>query len=53
MPKLTVGSENGADITIHYKDHGTGRPVVPIHGYPLNGESGEPQERASLQGGCD
>jgi non-heme chloroperoxidase len=51
MPKLTVGAENGAPIEIHYEDHGTGRPVVMVHGYPLNGNSWERQERVLLQAG--
>ena len=32
MSKLTVGKENNADIDIYYEDHGTGQPVVLIHG---------------------
>lgn len=51
MPNLTVGSQNGAAIEIHYEDHGTGQPVVLIHGYPLDGNSWERQERALLQAG--
>jgi non-heme chloroperoxidase len=51
MPFVKVGSENGADIEIHYNDHGSGRPIVLIHGYPLNGNSWERQERALLAAG--
>jgi non-heme chloroperoxidase len=51
MPRLTVGTENGADIEIHFEDHGGGRPVVLIHGYPLNGNSWERQERVLLDAG--
>lgn len=51
MPFLTVGRENGADIDIHYEDHGEGAPVVLIHGYPLDGNSWERQERALLAAG--
>jgi non-heme chloroperoxidase len=51
MSKVTVGQENGADIEIYYEDHGSGQPVVLIHGYPLNGHSWEKQERVLLQGG--
>ena len=51
MSRVTVGSENGADIEIYYEDHGTGTPVVLIHGYPLNGHSWERQERVLLQAG--
>ena len=48
MPYVTVGTENGADIEIYYEDHGSGQPVVLIHGYPLNGHSWERQERVLL-----
>ena len=51
MPRLTVGTENSAPIEIHYEDHGTGEPVVLIHGYPLNGNSWERQERELLAAG--
>src|SRR5260370_994859 len=48
MPFVNVGTENSADILIHYNDHGSGRPIVLIHGYPLNGNSWERQERVLL-----
>jgi non-heme chloroperoxidase len=51
MPRLRVGTENNASIEIHYEDHGTGEPVVLIHGYPLNGNSWERQERELLANG--
>ena len=51
MPSVTVGTENGAPIEIHYEDHGSGRPVLLIHGYPLNGNSWERQERDLLAHG--
>ena len=51
MPKLTVGTENDTPIEIHYEDHGSGRPVVLIHGYPLDSNSWEQQERVLLPGG--
>jgi non-heme chloroperoxidase len=51
MPRITVGAENSADIEIHYEDHGSGQPVVRIHGYPLDGNSWELQERALLAEG--
>ena len=51
MPYVKVGTENSADIEIHYNDHGTGKPIVLIHGYPLNGNSWERQEWALLQNG--
>jgi non-heme chloroperoxidase len=51
MPRITVGTENSAPIEIHYEDHGSGQPVVLIHGYPLNGASWEKQERVLLAAG--
>ena len=51
MPYVTAGTDNGADIEIYYEDHGSGQPVVLIHGYPLNGHSWERQERALLAAG--
>src|SRR5271156_5795789 len=51
MSTITVGKENTEDIDLYYEDHGTGRPVVLIHGYPLNGHSWEKQERVLLQAG--
>ena len=51
MPRITVGTENDAPIEIHYEDHGSGQPVVLIHGYPLNGNSWERQERELLGAG--
>src|ERR1700745_1690781 len=51
MSTITVGQENTDDIDIYYEDHGTGQPVVLIHGYPLNGHSWERQERVLLQAG--
>ena len=52
MARVKVGVENGTDIEIYYEDHGDGRPVVLIHGYPLNGRSWERQRlRAWLRHG--
>jgi non-heme chloroperoxidase len=51
MPFVKVGTENSADIEIHYNDHGAGQPIVLIHGYPLDGNSWERQERALLAAG--
>jgi non-heme chloroperoxidase len=51
MPFVKVGSENSADIEIHYNDHGSGKPIVLIHGYPLDGNSWERQERVLLAEG--
>ena len=51
MPYVSSGAENGADINIYYEDHGRGQPVVLIHGYPLNSDSWERQERELLSAG--
>ncbi len=51
MPFVTVGQENSGAIELYYEDHGDGRPVVLIHGYPLNGHSWEKQERVLLEAG--
>jgi non-heme chloroperoxidase len=48
---ITVGRENTEDIDLYYEDHGTGQPVVLIHGYPLNAHSWEKQEHVLLQAG--
>jgi non-heme chloroperoxidase len=51
MPRIQVGTENSAAIEIHYRDHGSGQPIVLIHGYPLDGNSWECQERELLANG--
>ena len=51
MPVVRVGSQNGSGIDIYFEDHGSGLPVMLIHGYPLDGRSWERQERALLEAG--
>jgi non-heme chloroperoxidase len=51
MAFITVGTENSTDIELYYEDHGSGQPVVLIHGYPLDGSSWEKQTTALLAGG--
>ncbi|MGN9910244.1 alpha/beta fold hydrolase [Phytohabitans sp. LJ34] len=51
MPFVTVGSENDTSIDLYYEDHGSGQPVVLIHGYPLDGHSWEKQSAVLLQAG--
>ncbi|MFF8918845.1 alpha/beta fold hydrolase [Streptomyces sp. NPDC015032] len=51
MSYITVGRENSTDIDIYYEDHGSGQPVLLIHGYPLNGDSWERQTKALLEAG--
>lgn len=45
MGLITVGQENSTPVELYYEDHGTGQPVVLIHGYPLDGSSWERQAR--------
>jgi len=51
MGHITVGEENSTPIEIYYEDQGAGRPVVLIHGYPLDGHSWERQTRELLAAG--
>ncbi|AUZ35946.1 alpha/beta hydrolase [Arthrobacter sp. PGP41] len=51
MAFITVGTENSTDVELYYEDHGSGQPVVLIHGYPLDGSSWEKQTAALLDAG--
>lgn len=51
MSYVNVGKENSGNIDIYYEDHGTGKPVVLIHGWPLSGASWEKQVPALLDAG--
>jgi non-heme chloroperoxidase len=51
MATLTVGTENDHPIELYYEDHGVGRPVVLIHGWPLSARSWENQVPALVDGG--
>ncbi|WP_248960459.1 alpha/beta fold hydrolase [Sphaerisporangium perillae] len=51
MAYVTVGSENSTPIDLYYEDHGSGQPIVLIHGYPLDGHSWEKQLPALLKAG--
>jgi non-heme chloroperoxidase len=51
MPYVTVGEENSNPIELYYEDHGSGQPVVLIHGYPLDGHSWEKQLPMLLERG--
>jgi non-heme chloroperoxidase len=51
MPFVSVGKENSGSIDLYYEDHGSGKPVVLIHGYPLSGASWEKQIPVLLDAG--
>jgi len=46
-----VGKENSSDIQLYYEDHGSGDPVVLIHGYPLSSASWEKQIPVLVEAG--
>ena len=48
---VKVGQENSTPIELYYEDHGSGSPVVLIHGWPLNGDAWEKQTAALLMAG--
>lgn len=37
MPHTKVGRENSRSIDLYHEDHGSGPPVIPGHGHPLDG----------------
>ena len=51
MSYLTIGEENSGPIELYYEDHGSGPPVVLIHGYPLSGRAWDRQVPALLDAG--
>ncbi len=51
MSYVDVGKENSTSIHLYYEDHGSGQPVILIHGYPLSSASWEKQIPALLQAG--
>ncbi|WP_199438877.1 alpha/beta fold hydrolase [Umezawaea beigongshangensis] len=51
MGTITVGTEGSTGVELYYEDHGSGQPVVLIHGYPLDGQSWEKQTIALVEAG--
>jgi non-heme chloroperoxidase len=51
MNYIKVGQENSQPVEIYYEDHGSGSPVVLIHGWPLNGDAWEKQTAVLLAAG--
>lgn len=43
MPKLDVAPGSKVPVRLYYEDHGAGKPVVLIHGWPLSGRTWENQ----------
>ncbi|RYY50740.1 MAG: alpha/beta hydrolase [Chitinophagaceae bacterium] len=50
MPYIT-NNKQGKEVKIFYQDHGTGQPVVLIHGWPLSHSSWEMQMPAIVNAG--
>lgn len=56
MPHLTIDPTGSArsgqfPVSLHFEDHGRGRPVVLIHGWPLSGRAWENQVPALVEAG--
>lgn len=51
MSTITVGRENSTPIELYYEDHGSGAPVLLIHGWPFDSRSWEPQLHTLLAAG--
>jgi non-heme chloroperoxidase len=51
MSYVDVAKENSSSIHLYYEDHGSGQPVVLIHGYPLSSASWEKQVPVLLDNG--
>jgi pimeloyl-ACP methyl ester carboxylesterase len=51
MPTITVGKENSGNIDLYYEDHGSGNPVILVHGWPLSGAAWEKQLPVLLEAG--
>jgi len=51
MSYVDVGKENSTSIHLYYEDHGSGQPVILIHGYPLSSSSWEKQVPPLLEAG--
>lgn len=50
MPFIT-NKNNGEDTDIHYKDYGSGKPVILIHGWPMSHRAWEQQVWAVVEAG--
>ncbi len=51
MPIFKINSSDQNPVEIYYEDHGSGKPIVLIHGWPLSGRSWEAQVPALIEAG--
>jgi pimeloyl-ACP methyl ester carboxylesterase len=51
MPTVQARTDAHDQVELHYEDHGTGRPVLLIHGWPLSSRSWEAQVPALVDAG--
>ena len=52
MPYLEkTTAQKDADVNIYYEDHGSGKPIILIHGWPLSGAMWEYQVPALIESG--
>jgi non-heme chloroperoxidase len=51
MPMFKVNTDAHHPVEIYYEDHGSGKPIVLIHGWPLSGRSWEMQVPALIAAG--
>jgi len=51
QPELAAARSSGIPVELYYEDHGSGKPVVLIHGWPLSGRSWEKQVPALIDAG--
>ena len=51
MPRVSVGKQDNQSVELHYEDHGAGKPVVLIHGWPLSARSWEAQIPSLISAG--
>jgi pimeloyl-ACP methyl ester carboxylesterase len=51
MPIFKVHADAHNPVEIYYEDHGSGKPIVLIHGWPLSGRSWEAQVPALIAAG--
>ena len=51
MPMCKVNTDAHNPVEIYYEDHGSGKPIVLIHGWPLSGRSWEAQVPALIAAG--